>query len=514
MKRYNFTLEFGKIDVVSAEREGTTVNFKKWLSVAATTVLLATTLHTTAVNAEEKPTAKSIADESIYDVLVDRFFNKTSTNDYDVNTKDPSKFVGGDFAGLTEKFEFIYDMGYSIVSIGPVFATEKYDGTLPTSFNELERHFGTEEELTELVETYHKYDMQVMADFPIGMVSANHEWAKDSKKKAWFTATNDGKAFIDTKNADAQKALIEAVTNFVKQYNLDGIRLTQLEDADADFLNTVIAAIKKQNKAAYVIADAESNADFDATFSEATNDVYRNIFKNVDQDSSRFEEPLEGFLSGKEKPEQLMVDNLNTARFTLDSANENAFPPTRVRMALGTLFMLPGTPIVQYGTEIAMNGDEKPNTHQAMNFKVDEEIINYIKNMQSLRNKSETLRHGDFKVVKNDNGLLVFTRQSDDESWIIFANNTGQTQRVTFTKDEIGENKEIRGLFEKDVIRAGDDGKYHVVLDREIVELFQVKDDQGLNIPYLLALALVYVVFIAFIVIIIRRGKKARRAQR
>ena len=35
-----------------------------------------------------------------------------------------------------------------------------------------------------------------------------------------------------------------------------------------------------------------------------------------------------------------MVDSLETHRFTFDSANENMFPPTRLKMAMGALFML------------------------------------------------------------------------------------------------------------------------------------------------------------------------------
>lgn len=77
------------------------------------------------------------------------------------------------------------------------------------------------------------------------------------------------------------------------------------------------------------------------------------FFKNVDMDSSKLMEPFTG-----EKPTQIMVDSLETHRFTFDSATENMFPPTRLKMAMGALFMLPGIPVVQYGTEIAMNGKQ------------------------------------------------------------------------------------------------------------------------------------------------------------
>ena len=41
-----------------------------------------------------------------------------------------------------------------------------------------------------------------------------------------------------------------------------------------------------------MISNEESDANFDASISPATADIYRNIFKNVDMDSSKLMEPL------------------------------------------------------------------------------------------------------------------------------------------------------------------------------------------------------------------------------
>ena len=168
-------------------------------------------------------------------------------------------------------------------------------------------------------------------------------------------------------------------------------------------------------------------------------------------------------------------------------------------------------PVIQYGSEIAMNGESAPESHQVYNFKIDEELIKYIENLQKLRNHSETLRRGDFELVKNENGLLVMRRTSADESWIIVVNNTGKTQRVDFTQEEIGKGKELRGLFENEVVPLNKNGQYVVVLDREIAEYYQVIEKRGINISYIIALSLVYILFIGFIYIIIRRGRARRK---
>ncbi len=503
------TVLFGKMTMDWFEREGITVKFKKWISATAASLLLATSfVSTTSVaHADEKATT-SIAEESIFDLLVDRFFNGSGTNDFDTNTKDPSKFAGGDFTGLQDKLKFIGEMGFTIVSIGPIFSTEKYDGSLLTSYTTIERHFGTTEEFQSVVEAYKAKNMSIMVDFPLNNVSPNHEWAKDSSKADWIASTNNGQVQWDLSNKAVQEALIQSATEFVSTYDVGGIRLTNIAEADTEFVNAMIAALKETKASLYVIANEESDADFDATFSPATADIYRNIFKNVDMDSSKLMEPFTG-----EKPTQIMVDSLETHRFTFDSATENMFPPTRLKMAMGALFMLPGIPVVQYGTEIAMNGEAKPDTHQLYNFKTDEELIDYIKNVQSLRNQSATLRKGDFEVITNDNGLLVFTRTSDEEKWVIMVNNTGKTQRVDLTPAQLGEGKMLNGILHEEKVRINEKEVYPVILDREMVEIYQVRNDEGLNMPYMVALGLVWVIFIGFVVIIIKRGKVRRQEQ-
>ncbi|WP_108306268.1 alpha-amylase family glycosyl hydrolase [Metalysinibacillus jejuensis] len=473
------------------------MNIKKWLSTAVASMLLATAIQLPA-SAQEK---RTIQDESIYDVLVDRYFNKTSKNDYETDPDDPSSFAGGDFGGLQEKFNYIYDMGYTIISLGTIFSTDKYDGSLPTSHTTLERRFGTEEELDELIKTYKKYDIRMMADFPLGQASINHEWANDPK---WIASTEGNMVKWDLTNKALQQKMIEAATTFVKAHDIAGLRITYLEDAPQDFLNDLIAAVKAEGDY-YVIAKGESDADFDTTYSEETNQIFREAFKNVNGDTSTI--PA---IVNSDKPMQLMVDELDTSRFTHDIAGEGMFAPTRMRMVLGTLFTLPGTPVVQYGTEIAINGEQAPDTHQVMNFSVDKELQGNLRNVMQLRNDSPTLRNGDFNVIENDNGLLVYTRTSDDEQWVIFVNNTDKTKSVTLTEEQLGANKELRGMFDRDIVRE-QNGEYVLVLNREIVEIYQVIENQGLNKSYMVALALVYILFAAFIIIVVKRARQGKK---
>ena len=152
---------------------------------------------------------------------------------------------------------------------------------MPTSYTTIERHFGTTEEFQSIVEAYKAKNMSIMVDFPITNVSPNHEWAKDASKAGWVASTNNGQVQWDLSNKDVQEALIQAVTDFVSTYDIGGIRLTNIAGADTAFINAMIAALKETKTSLYVIANEESDADFDATFSPVTADIYRNIFKTL-----------------------------------------------------------------------------------------------------------------------------------------------------------------------------------------------------------------------------------------
>ncbi|MGG0658255.1 alpha-amylase family glycosyl hydrolase [Rummeliibacillus pycnus] len=487
------------------------MNVAKWISTAVASALLASTISTTTIaHAEE---THKIENESIYDVLVDRFFDDSVENDYNINAKDPKAFHGGDFAGIATKINHIQDLDFTMVSMGSVFSSDTYDGSAVVDYSKIERHFGTSKEFKSLLSDLHKINMKAMVDFPINNVSKDHVWALEGDHKDWYTAASDNRINWNTNNPDVQQALINAAVDFVSKYNVDGIRLTHLGNADTAFINKMISALKQQNNNLYVISNENSDANFDIDYNKQTIDTYQSIFKSVDEDSSKVEDPYKEYAYGKsEKPPALMIDDLNSARFTHASAQENMFPPTRIKVALAAIMTMPGVPIVTYGTEIAQNGVKPTDTLASMDFRTKEDIISYIGDLQSIRNKSETLRTGKYKLLENKNGLMVYERYSDNEKWIVMVNNTAKTQRYELDPSVIGKNKELHGMFENDIVRQSENGKYNLVSEREIVELYQVTDHKGYNIPYMIALGFVYLLFIGFIVALLRRGRKHKNA--
>ncbi|PIC81906.1 alpha-amylase family glycosyl hydrolase [Sporosarcina sp. P1] len=425
-------------------------------------------------------TDRSFSDESIYDLLVDRFNNGIESNDFGADAKNPAIFNGGDFAGISNRLQHLLDMHFTMISVGPVFKTASYDGNEVLDYYEIEPHFGTAEEFTALIEEMHANDLKIMADFPlVGEVS----------------------------DPAVQQELTKAAVQFVSDYELDGLRLTLLDNADTEFLNHMIEAVKEANKGLYVITNEQSDASFDSIPAEKRSAAIQESFVQVDSETSSLDQ-----FSNEDAGKLLQFDDLTGPRFTYKMVELRQFPPTRWKVATVAQFMLPGVPLVPYATEIAVNGKEAPESHPFFNFKTDMELHEWIGDLNTLRNDSETLRTGDFKFLHNKDGFVVFERSSEEETWIIALNNTSEVQSFELDPAVIGENKKLRGVVGQDLIKKTKDDKYHVVLDREMAEVYIIEEDKGFNTPYLIASIMVVVLFLAFLFLVIRKGKQGRNA--
>lgn len=471
----------------------------KWISGILSGMLLLSL--SAPASAEE---AKELKDESIYDVLVDRYFNKQIQNDYEVTATDPAEFNGGDFAGLADQIMHVKDMGFTVLSIGPVFASATYDGREVMDYSQLERHYGTEEDFNNLLDTVHDNDMKLMIDIPTQSLSSQHFWVSDHPD--WFTENADGTFALDTSNPDAQSALIEFASGFIQQYEVDGLRLQETEKLDPGFITDFSQAIK-EIRDIYLISDAEMEPveGLDAVVLPGVEETLRNSYRNFDQDTSGLPELMEN-AEGK----LIQADSLRGSRVTSDIVEVNGFPPTRMRLLFTQLLTMPGIPVVQYGSEIAMNGEQLPESHQLLNMAVEQELIDHIKNLNTLRNSSAALRTGDLEVLHEEDGWLIYKRSNDEETWIIAINNSSRTRNYTLPAEVVGSDKQLQGLFESDVVRQEAGGGYRITLDREIAETFNVIDERGFNKAYIAALIVLYVVFMFFLWIVWRKGRQRK----
>ncbi|MFC4354335.1 pullulanase [Chryseomicrobium palamuruense] len=118
----------------------------------------------------------------IYFMLTDRFFDGDETNNdpynlgYDTNKR--GTYQGGDLKGITQKLDYLDDLGVNTIWISPIVENVKYDvrmneagepyyayhGYWANDFGQLNPHFGTMEDFHELIDAAHDRDMKIMVD--------------------------------------------------------------------------------------------------------------------------------------------------------------------------------------------------------------------------------------------------------------------------------------------------------------------------------------------------------------
>lgn len=366
---------------------------KKLFSLVLLPFLLLYAFPVSAVEKEER----TWQDETMYYIMTDRFHNGDSKNDKEINNHDLRAYQGGDFAGAADKLDYLKDMGFTSIILSPVFENAKggYHGYWITDFYKPNQQFGSIKELNHLIKEAHDRDMKVIVDFPVTKVSPSHPWTKESAKADWFV-TKSGKteeewlgqmAVLNLENKAVKQELVKAGKWWMKEAKVDGYYISDSADAPLSFLSDFSAELKQQKKNFFLLGGNNEKTDI-KRFEQSGLDSVMNTnlaaqlqeqFKNIKQPSDKSAALVKEAAGEKALLSANYLDSNKTARFTKKTVEENMFPGTRWMLALTYLYTMPGVPVVYYGSEVALNGEEGPTSHRLLGFKEDQELVDYIK---------------------------------------------------------------------------------------------------------------------------------------
>ncbi|MGW6917638.1 pullulanase-type alpha-1,6-glucosidase [Kitasatospora sp. NPDC054939] len=153
--------------------------------------------------------------EQFYFVLPDRFANGDPGNDtgglagtrldHGLDPADKGFYHGGDLAGLIQKLDYIQDLGTTAIWMAPLFknkpvqgagdqASAGYHGYWITDFTQIDPHFGTNDQLKELIAKAHARGIKVFFD-----VITNHTAdVIDYQQKQYGYRTTGSHPVLDT----------------------------------------------------------------------------------------------------------------------------------------------------------------------------------------------------------------------------------------------------------------------------------------------------------------------------
>lgn len=127
------------------------------------------------MDAGKKPKLEThVADwrnEIIYQVLVDRFANGDSANDFNLHPEAPARYHGGDWLGLENQLDYIQALGVTTIWISPIVKNietdagiDGYHGYWAQDLTQLNSHFGDIAALRHFIGEAHDRDLKVVLD--------------------------------------------------------------------------------------------------------------------------------------------------------------------------------------------------------------------------------------------------------------------------------------------------------------------------------------------------------------
>jgi alpha-amylase len=110
-------------------------------------------------------------DEVVYQIMTDRFADGDRSNDYNVDTHDPSAYHGGDWRGIIDHLDYLEALGVTTLWISPVVKNVEqdagfasYHGYWTQDFTRPNPHFGDLSALRQLTDAAHAHGFKVILD--------------------------------------------------------------------------------------------------------------------------------------------------------------------------------------------------------------------------------------------------------------------------------------------------------------------------------------------------------------
>ena len=487
------------------------------------------------VDAIEKE-ERSWQDESIYFIMVDRFNNGDTNNDFEVNPIDSKSYNGGDFKGITDKLDYIKEMGFTSIWLTPVFDNEAngYHGYWIQDFYKTEEHFGTLEEFKTLVKEAHDRDIKVILDFVVNHVGPNHPWVNEEAKKSWFhdkqpiTNWNSQEEVennwlfdlpdLNTENPETRTYLFDAAKWWIEETDVDGYRLDTVKHVPKEFWTEFASEVKSVKEDFYLLGEvwhndlrvvaAYQDTGIDGFVDFPQNEHLRTSFSKPNTSLGWLFASLDRNQAFYDRPELLgtFMDNHDMTRFTREILQYKHDPVVRWKLAMTYLFTAPGIPIVYYGSEIALDGGEDPDNRRMMKFDGDNELISYIAKLGELRKVHPSLTRGKLELLHEENGVAIYSKQHKKETMVIAINNTIETQSIKIDLD-FGESKKLVSVLNELEIK-GRDQTFNLELKAEKADIYLVANHTGLKTSTKILIGVGVIGFILLSLIIWRKTKK------
>lgn len=404
-------------------------------------------------------------DQAVYFVMTDRFKNGDPANDLDSRPGDPRWWQGGDLQGVIDELDYIKGLGMTAIWLTPVTKQTRggYHGYWTEDFYTVDPHLGDMAKLQELVRTAHQKGLRVVLDIVLNHVGYDHPWLTDGRHEGWFHPRCDiadsdqrsveqcwlaGLPDLNTENPAVRAYLEDWSLWLIDQTKVDGFRLDTARHLPKDFLAEWSRRVHEAHPGFWILGevwssdyryqDAYLDSGLDAVTDFYTYDNVKRALGGAAVDLAwlRLPAPVaESYLRHGPEARATFVDNHDVPRFV--GAQPDDATRARLRLALVYLLTQPGTPVLYYGTEIALPGAGDPDDRRVMPWSgaVDTITRDLVERLALLRQRTPALRRGAYEKLVAERSLYVYERRLEDAIAVV-AINAGDAADLVISGDD------------------------------------------------------------------------------
>jgi len=357
-------------------------------------------------------------------------------------------------------------LGVNAVYFSPLFESDTH-GYNTRDYRKLDVRLGTNEEFKTICKKLHEAGIRIVLDGVFNHVGRGFFGFQDvlqnrwnSRYKDWFflnfdgnSSYNDGLWYegwegnydlvkLNLCNEEVVNYLLDSVTFWVNEFDIDGLRLDVAYCLNHDFVRRLRGHCDSLKEEFFLVGEM-LHGDYkvlmnDAMLHSATNyECYKGLYSSFNS-KNLFE--INHSLLRQFGPENwtlyrgkhllTFVDNHDVVRVASVLTNEKHLP-----LIYTIAFGMPGIPCVYYGSEWGAKGQKNYNdTELRPSFEKPEwnALTDHIAKLAEIKKNSRALNYGGFRSVVLTNEQCIFERAADGERILVAINLSGHPYTAWF----------------------------------------------------------------------------------
>lgn len=432
-------------------------------------------------------------------------------------------FYGGNLKGIIDKLGYLKKLGVSIIYLSPIFeasSNHKYD---TGDYKKIDAMFGDEEIFRELLDKASKKGIHIILDGVFSHTGSDSIYfnkynrysdlgayqSEESKYNSWYKFNNypeDYDCWWGVKSLPNVNELDPTYIDYIiknddsvlKKWTTMGVKGWRLDVADElpeQFIKEFKKGLKDLSDDNILIGEVWEDASNKISYNQRreyllgeqldsvmgypfrTNIVsfLKNDIKSIDL-LNRFMQIKENYPSEAFKSNLNLIGSHDVKRIKTELDEDREL----VKLAVGIQMTFEGIPYIYYGDEAGICGNTDPDNRRTYPWKKeDEDMIEYYRNLTTIRKKYKALIYGETSFIDTKNAdVFAFIRKTEEEKLLIVVNRSENENDIKLhlddnTIEEIDIESNLKKYIE-DIFK--DDKNFEINIKAKSLKVFNLKN--------------------------------------